>query len=98
MLMGAQLGKKFARMAGALIRSVAQGVLGVAVIQAVLAGIGLLAIGVPYTGLWTLLVLVLAIIQLPNHHPGPNHYLCLHHHKHRARRHFHDLESAGRSQ
>jgi len=64
-LMGAQLGKKFAGMAGATIRSVAQGVLGVAVIQAVLAGIGLLAIGVPYTGLWTLLVLVLAIIQLP---------------------------------
>ena len=64
-LMGTQLGHKFASMAGATIRSVAQGVLGVAVIQAVLAGIGLLLIGVPYTGLWTLLVLLLAIIQLP---------------------------------
>ena len=64
-LMGERGGKTFAGMAGATIRSVAQGVLGVAVIQAVLAGIGLLVIGVPYAGIWTLLVLLLAIIQLP---------------------------------
>jgi predicted PurR-regulated permease PerM len=64
-LMGEQGGKNIADMAGATIRSVAQGVLGVAVIQAVLAGIGLFVMGVPYAGLWTLLVLVLAIIQLP---------------------------------
>jgi predicted PurR-regulated permease PerM len=64
-LMGEQLGKKFTGMASATIRSVAQGVLGVAVIQAVLAGIGLLVIGVPYAGIWTLLVLLMAIIQLP---------------------------------
>jgi predicted PurR-regulated permease PerM len=64
-LMGAQGGRAFADMAGATIRSVAQGVLGVAVIQAVLAGIGLLAIGVPYAGIWTLMVLFLAIVQLP---------------------------------
>jgi len=64
-LMGEQLGQKFAGMAGATIRSVAQGVLGVAIIQAVLAGIGLLVMGVPYAGIWTLLVLLLAIIQLP---------------------------------
>ncbi len=64
-LMGEQIGKKFNGMAAATIRSVAQGVLGVAVIQAVLAGIGMLVIGVPYSGIWTLLVLFLAIIQLP---------------------------------
>jgi predicted PurR-regulated permease PerM len=64
-LMGEQLGKKFTGMAGATIRSVAQGVLGVAVIQAVLAAIGLLLIGVPYAGIWTLLILFMAIIQLP---------------------------------
>jgi predicted PurR-regulated permease PerM len=64
-LMGEQLGKKFTGMAGATIRSVAQGVLGVAIIQAVLAAIGMLVIGVPYTGLWTLLILLLAIMQLP---------------------------------
>lgn len=64
-LIGEQGGNTFVGMAGATIRSVAQGVLGVAVIQAVLAGIGLLVIGVPYAGIWTLLVLLLAIIQLP---------------------------------
>jgi predicted PurR-regulated permease PerM len=64
-LMGDAAGRDFTRMAGATIRSVAQGVLGVAIIQAILAGIGLLAIGVPYAGIWTLLVLLLAIMQVP---------------------------------
>jgi predicted PurR-regulated permease PerM len=64
-LMGEGGGKAFVDMAGATIRSVAQGVLGIALIQAILAGIGLLVMGVPYTGLWTLLVLLLAIIQVP---------------------------------
>ena len=65
-LMGGRNGKEFTEMAGATIRSVAQGVLGVAVIQSILAGIGLLAIGVPYAGIWTLMVLLLAIVQLPS--------------------------------
>jgi predicted PurR-regulated permease PerM len=64
-LMGGEAGRGFTEMAGATIRSVAQGVLGVAIIQAILAGIGLLAIGVPYAGIWTLLVLLLAIMQVP---------------------------------
>jgi predicted PurR-regulated permease PerM len=64
-LIGRQEGAKFAEMAGATIRSVAQGVLGVALIQAVLAGIGLIVMGVPYAGLIALLVLLWAIIQLP---------------------------------
>ena len=64
-LMGEPRGKKFVGMAGATIRSVVQGVLGVAVIQAVLAGIGLLVIGMPYAGIWRLLVLLLAVMQLP---------------------------------
>jgi predicted PurR-regulated permease PerM len=50
---------------GATIRSVVQGVLGVALIQAILAGLGMLAVGVPAAGLWALLVLILAVIQLP---------------------------------
>ena len=58
-------GSEFAHIAGATVRSVAQGVLGVALIQAVLAGIGMLAVGVPGAGLWALLVLLLAIVQLP---------------------------------
>ena len=65
-LMGGRNGKEFTEMAGATIRSVAQGVLGVAVIQAILAGIGLLVMGVPYAGIWTLLVLLFAIVQLPS--------------------------------
>jgi len=47
------------------IRSVAKGVLGVAVIQAILSAIGLVAMGVPAAGLWAGAVLILAIIQLP---------------------------------
>lgn len=58
-------GEEFADLAGATIRSVAQGVLGVAFIQALLAAVGLLVMDVPGAGLWALLVLLLAIIQLP---------------------------------
>lgn len=47
------------------VRSVAQGVLGIAIIQAILAAIGMVVAGVPAAGLWTLLVLMLAIVQLP---------------------------------
>jgi len=64
-VMGKQNGKDFVELAGATIRSVAQGVLGVALIQSILAGIGLLVMGVPYAGIWAVLVLLLAIIQLP---------------------------------
>ncbi len=52
-------------LSNATIRSVAQGVLGVAIIQSLLAGIGMLVAGVPGAGFWTLLVLLLAVIQLP---------------------------------
>ena len=58
-------GRDFAELAGATTRSVAQGVLGVAFIQALLSGIGMLVVGVPGAGLWALLVLLLAVIQLP---------------------------------
>ncbi len=58
-------GAEFATLAGATVRSVAQGVLGVAAIQGFLAGIGLLVMGVPAAGLWAVLVLLLAVVQLP---------------------------------
>lgn len=64
-LMGAAGGKDIVNLTGATIRSVAQGVLGVALIQSILAGIGLMVIGVPLAGLWSFAVLVLAIVQLP---------------------------------
>ena len=47
------------------IRSVAKGVLGVAIIQALLSAIGLVAIGVPAAGLWAGMILLMAIMQLP---------------------------------
>jgi predicted PurR-regulated permease PerM len=52
-------------LAGQTIRTVANGVVGVAAIQATLAAIGLMVAGVPGAGLWALIVLVLAVAQLP---------------------------------
>jgi len=52
-------------LAEATVRSVAVGILGVALIQSILAGIGCLVVGVPGAGLWALLVLILAVVQLP---------------------------------
>ena len=49
----------------ATIRSVAQGVLGVALIQSAAAGLGMYLVGIPGWGVWTILVLVLGVIQLP---------------------------------
>ncbi len=49
----------------ATIRSVTNGVLGVAVIQAILAGIGLMIMGVPHAGIIAAVVLITAIIQIP---------------------------------
>jgi predicted PurR-regulated permease PerM len=46
-------------------RSITVGVLGIALIQAIAAGLGLALVGVPAAGLWALLVLVLAVLQLP---------------------------------
>jgi predicted PurR-regulated permease PerM len=46
------------------IRSVASGILGVALIQALLAGLGFLVAGVPAAGLLTLICLVFGVIQL----------------------------------
>jgi predicted PurR-regulated permease PerM len=58
-------GEALTTLASKTVRSVAQGVLGVALIQSLLAGVGLLAANVPGAGLWALLVLLLAVVQLP---------------------------------
>ena len=47
------------------VRSVARGVLGVAVIESILVAIGIVVAGVPAAGFWTFLVLVLSIVQIP---------------------------------
>lgn len=57
-------GTDMAISAAKTVRNVAKGVLGVSFIQAVLAGIGLSIAGVPLAGLWTLICLVLAIVQI----------------------------------
>jgi len=73
---GAGMQRMFRRVAGdsadgmlslttSTVRSVTTGVLGIAFIQAVLAGLGMMVAGVPAAGVWTLLILILGIAQLP---------------------------------
>jgi predicted PurR-regulated permease PerM len=54
----------FVALAGATIRTVAQGVIGVAMLQALLAGIVLKIAGVPNAGVLAFAILVLAIVQI----------------------------------
>ena len=54
----------FLALAGATIRTVAQGVIGVSVLQSLLAGIGLKLAGVPHAGVLAFAVLVLGIVQI----------------------------------
>jgi len=58
-------GEEFTNLTTATIKSVVQGVLGIAVVQSIAAGLLMVLFGIPAAGLWALLVLVLAIIQLP---------------------------------
>ena len=64
-LVGTANGDRFTDMSISTVRSVVKGVLGVAVIQALLAAVGLLVAGIPAAGIWAGAVLVVAIIQLP---------------------------------
>jgi predicted PurR-regulated permease PerM len=57
-------GIEHVRIAELTVRSVARGILGVAAIQSLLAGIGLLVAGIPGAGLWALVCLLLAIMQI----------------------------------
>jgi predicted PurR-regulated permease PerM len=63
--LSAERGTKAVELASATVRSVTLGILGVALIQTLLASLGFLVVGVPGAGLWALLVLILAIVQLP---------------------------------
>lgn len=54
----------FLDLAGATIRAVSQGVIGIAVIQALLSGIGFKLAGIPIAGLLAFLVLLLSIVQI----------------------------------
>ncbi len=57
-------GEEFVRLAGATIRTVSRGVIGISVLQALLAGVGLLVAGIPAASLLTFAVLILGIIQI----------------------------------
>src|SRR4029077_3993972 len=57
-------GDEFVSLAGATVRSLARGVIGVSVLQALLVGIGLIVAGVPAAGLFSFLVLILGIVQI----------------------------------
>jgi len=58
-------GVEWSRLAAMTVRSVVQGIIGIALIQSTLSLIGLILIGVPLAWLWAFGVLFLAIIQLP---------------------------------
>jgi predicted PurR-regulated permease PerM len=64
-VVGPARGEELAKLSAATVRAVAQGVLGVAFIQALIVGIILLVAGVPWAGVLALVVLVLGIAQVP---------------------------------
>jgi predicted PurR-regulated permease PerM len=57
-------GEEFVNLGGATIRSVSLGVIGISVVQALLAGIGVIVAGVPGPSLITSAVLICGIIQI----------------------------------
>ncbi len=59
-----QRGKELVQLAGATIRNVSRGVVGISMVQAVLAGAGFLVAGIPAPGVLAFIALVLAIVQI----------------------------------
>ena len=57
-------GADFADISAQTVRNVVKGILGVAIIQSLLAGTGFVVTGVPGAGLWAFFCLLLAIIQI----------------------------------
>ncbi len=64
-IVGPERGDEFTVLSVATIRAVAQGVIGIAFIQAILVGLCLLLAGVPLAGVLAVVVLVLGIAQVP---------------------------------
>src|SRR5262245_35540413 len=64
-VVGKERGEEFTKLSAATIRAVAQGVVGVALIQALLVGLCLLIARVPWAGALAAIVLVLGIAQVP---------------------------------
>ena len=57
-------GEEFVTQAGATIRAISRGVIGISVLQALLAGIGLMVAGIPQASLIAFAVLICGIIQI----------------------------------
>lgn len=57
-------GVEFVEIAGKTVNGVTRGILGVAIIQGILAGLGFLVAGIPGAGLWAFVAMVLAVIQI----------------------------------
>jgi predicted PurR-regulated permease PerM len=62
--LGGERGTQFTDLAQATVRGVARGILGVALIQSLLAGLGFLAVGLPAAGFLALLCFLLAVVQI----------------------------------
>jgi predicted PurR-regulated permease PerM len=62
---GTARGSELVKLSTATIRAVAQGVIGVAFIQAIIVGLALLVAGIPWAGALAMIVLVLGIAQIP---------------------------------
>ncbi|MFI5391306.1 MAG: AI-2E family transporter [Bacteriovoracales bacterium] len=58
-------GSDLIQLTGSTVRNVTQVIIGVALIQSILAGVALLLAGVPHAGLWSFFTLIFLIIQVP---------------------------------
>jgi predicted PurR-regulated permease PerM len=58
-------GEHYMDVIGATVRSVANGVIGVAFVQALLCGIGFFLVGIPGAGILSLLAMALGVVQVP---------------------------------
>jgi predicted PurR-regulated permease PerM len=57
-------GEGFVALTVATVRNVARGVVGIAFLQGLLLGLGFMAADIPFAGLWALLSIILAIVQI----------------------------------
>jgi predicted PurR-regulated permease PerM len=64
-VIGRERGETLLRLSTATIRAVAQGVIGIAFVQAILVGLALLAADVPWAGVLAAITLVLSMAQVP---------------------------------
>ena len=58
-------GEHYMSIIGATVRSVANGVIGVAFVQALLCGLGFFVLGIPGAGILSILAMILGVLQVP---------------------------------